>query len=273
MAFTLTLSANSSILSSEFFPPIDLKNLEYVCGLIDLQTYNSIPNIDEDNNLFIFEEISIPYTMKSLSADVENSTIDKIAHHFTIPTGSYEIVDIEKFIQKQKWFTSTGNDDDDVNEGDAGENEEEKFYLRANNNTLKCELFSRYKQINFTEEGTIGALLGFSNRILEPNKWHESDLYVDINKVSIVRVECNIIGGTYINGEEAHILHEFSIGVSPGYKIIEVPHNVIYLPVNVKQISSLTIKLVDQNGDLINFRGETITIRLHLKPQQHNDNL
>ncbi len=60
-------------------------------------------------------------------------------------------------------------------------------------------------------------------------------------------------------------MHEFSPAVGPGYKIIEAPRNVIYLPVNVKQITSITLKLIDQDGDLINFRGETVTIRIHIK--------
>lgn len=96
---------------------------------------------------------------------------------------------------------------------------------------------------------------------------HISDLYVDINRVNTIRIECNIIGGSYINNQQAHILHEFSIKVSPGYKIIEVPLNVIYLPVNVERLTSLILKLTDQDGNLLNFRGENITIRLHLKHQ------
>jgi hypothetical protein len=86
--------------------------------------------------------------------------------------------------------------------------------------------------------------------------------------VNIIRLECDIIGGTYLNGDEEHILHEFSIRVSPGYKIIEVPRNVIYLPVTVNEIGSVTVKLIDQNGHKINFKTEEeISIRIHLKPE------
>jgi len=228
MSITLTLNGNSSILTNNFFPPIDLREKEYICGLADFQTYNSIPNIDEENNKFIIGDKTV-----------------------TIPIGSYEIEDIEKFLRKELQITKT---------------DKNKLIIRANNNTLKCEIFADM-EIDFTREDTIGRLLGFSRKKLSLNKWHTSDLFVDINKINIIRVECNIISGTYIDGKEAHILHEFSINVSPGYKIIEVPKNVIYLPVTVNQISSITIKLLDQNGNLINFRGEAITIRLHLKIQ------
>lgn len=234
MTITLTLSGNSSILTAEYFPPIELKDDKYVCGLIDFQTYNSIPNIDEDNNLFIIDDRT-----------------------YNIPTGSYEIDDIQTYLHKVLKIPKA---------------DKESLIIRANNNTLKCEIFSK-KEIDFEypgEQTTIGRLLGFSKKKLVKDQWHYSDLPVDINKVNIIRVECNIISGTYINNQEVHILHEFSISVSPGYKIIEVPRNVIYLPVTVNRISSIIVKLIDQDGNLINFRGETITIRLHLKPQNDN---
>jgi len=67
-------------------------------------------------------------------------------------------------------------------------------------------------------------------------------------------VQCNTINGTYINGETAHTLHQFALVVSPGYKITGVAQYVIYLRVNIKEIHSITLKIVDQDGNLINFR-------------------
>lgn len=89
---------------------------------------------------------------------------------------------------------------------------------------------------------------------------------MDITKINTISVECNIITGSYINETSVHTIHQFSLRVSPGYKISEIPVNVIYLPVNTHQISTLVLKVVDQTGSLINFRGEDISIRLHLKP-------
>ena len=61
------------------------------------------------------------------------------------------------------------------------------------------------------------------------------------------------------------MIHEFFPVVPPRYKIIEVLSQVIYLPVTVKSIDHLQIRIVDQDGRLVNFRGEVITIRLHIK--------
>lgn len=231
MALTLTLSGNTSNLHVDYFPPIELSTYhDYVCGLVDFQTYNSIPNVDNSNNLF----------------HIADETIE-------IPMGSYEIDDIANYITS---YLKNRKNGCQVN-------------IRANNNTLKS-LISSNAPIYLNKDRSIGSLLGFSKRELNANQLHMSDLNINIIKVNAIRIECSIVTGAYINNSRAHTIHEFSTVVGPGYKIVEVPRNVIYLPVNVKQVTSLTLKIVDQDGDLINFRGETITARLHLKPHHVN---
>lgn len=139
-----------------------------------------------------------------------------------------------------------------------------KFELFANKNTLKCEIICS-RSLDFSKPNSIGPLLGFRNKRLEAKDMHESDSPANILKVNVIRVECDLIRGAYINNTPAHTIHEFSPKVPPGYKINEVPNNVIYFPITVKSISSLNISLVDQDGYPVNFRGETITIRIHIK--------
>lgn len=231
MSLTLTLTGNSSELSAYYFPPIELENDQYVVGLVDFQTFHSIPNIDKNNNKFYYDN-------------------DKV---IVIPEGSYEIEDINQYLRKKILSTSV--------------NDKSKKYqisINANNNTLKCELVSNCI-IDFTKDNTIGPLLGFSKRKLEPNILHTSELPINILKVNAILVECNITASSYKNDKPVHIIHEFFPTVPPGYKIIEVPSNVIYLPVNVRTINNITLRITDQDGNLINFRKENITIRLHLK--------
>lgn len=223
-SLTFTLSGNSSVLEAYYFPPIELlPNRKYVLGLIQLSTFNSIPNIDVTNN----------------NIKIGNDDI-------TLPIGSYELEDIEEYIKKS------------LKEKDT------KFSLKANNNTLKSILESN-KPVDLRVKNSIHKVLGFSNILLEPNQIHTSSLNVKILKVNTLRIECNITTGAYINNKSVHTIHEFFPSVPPGYRITEAPRTVIYLPVNIQTIDFLQLKIVDQDNELINFRNEIITIRLHLK--------
>ena len=54
MSFTLQLTSDSSILKSEFFPPIDLSG-EYEAGLIGHFGWYSISNVTQDNNTLWYD--------------------------------------------------------------------------------------------------------------------------------------------------------------------------------------------------------------------------
>lgn len=232
MSLTLSLCGNTSTITTSYFPTIDLDG-QFECGLIDFITYNSIPNIDKTNNLFHFGKRTIE-----------------------IPTGSYEIDDINEYLNEVLKTNIT----------------KDRLSIKANNNTLSTEI-SGSERIDFTKERTIGSLLGFNKRILPMDVISYSDNPVNILKVNSIRIECSIVSGSFYNNKPTHTIYEFSPDVPPGYKINERSNNIIYLPVNVRQISTITIRIIDQNGDSINFRGETINIRLHLRKIQKYDNI
>lgn len=76
-SYTFTFTGNKSILESIYFPPVELaSDKNYVIGLVDLYTYNSIPNIYENCNKFYVAQEEI-----------------------VIPEGSYEIDAIERYLQ------------------------------------------------------------------------------------------------------------------------------------------------------------------------------
>lgn len=240
-SYTLSLSGNKSVITADYFPPLVL-NGSYECGLVELQTFNSIPNIDHTNNKLHY---------------------GNDGDYVELPTGSYEIDDISKTLQdliKEKARTEITHNDI-TNRVD---NKNMFISIVPNNNTLKCSLKST-KIVHFDKDDSIGSILGFTKRKLAPGLKHESDIPVNIVKVNSVRIECSIISNSYINNERVHTIHEFYPNVAPGYKIIELPNTIIYLPVTVPSIDNITIKIVDQNGDLVNFREENISIRLHLK--------
>ena len=238
MSHTFTLSSRSSVLCAEFYPPIELNiGSRYGLGLTGFYSYNSIFNVDETNNRFC-------YRTSSKTAPI----------CLNIPYGAYEIDEIYNAILKAMPTNKQ-------------EEKEKLFRLRANNNTLKSEIWSTYG-IDFTQSNSIGSLLGFESTYLYPNKIHESTLPVDIMKVRMIRVDCNIVSGAYLNTLKSHTLFEFDIDVEPGYKLTREPANIIYLPVTPEGrqfIDNITLRILDDNGDLINFRGEKIIVKLELK--------
>lgn len=223
-SFILTLSGNSSILQAEYFPPIELSSSkQYVLGLVEFLTFNAIPNIDSGNNkIYIGNKIIV------------------------LPTGSYEIGDIDEFIQRELAGTDI------------------KLTLKSNHNTLCAEIESN-KEVNFTHKDSIGDLLGFTPRILRANTSHSSDSTVKILKLNVVRVESNINSGAFLNDQQVHTIYSFFPSVPPGFKIIEKPSTIIYLPLTASSIQLLQLRVVDQDDRLVNFRDETITVRLHIK--------
>lgn len=224
----ICITGNKSQIKCTLFPPLDLSAQEdWEMGFVDLMTYNSIPNVEENvNNILYFGT-------------------DK---QIVLPTGSYEISDINNYICKELKKLNV------------------EFKLRANNNTFKSELYCS-ESIDFSKPHSIGKIFGFTKqRILDANKWHFSDSQVTINKVDVIRITCNLVRGSYRDGVEGHVLHEFYPVVGPGFKIVEIPKSVKYLPIyKQSSLSEFDIRLEDQNGELVNFRGENINLRLDIR--------
>jgi hypothetical protein len=166
--------------------------------------------------------------------------------YITIPVGNYELQDLCDYIKTKLLKQHIA------------------FNLFANNNTFKISLRCTV-DIDFSKPNTIGSLLGFKNRVLKGKLDHFADNIVDIMKVNAIDIQSNISSGSYINGVPSHSLHMFTPKVAPGFKIIEVPNDVIYLPIDVSMVDRLSLKICNQHGNLVNFRGEEITIRLHIR--------
>ena len=79
--------------------------------------------------------------------------------------------------------------------------------------------------------------------------------FVNIMSVNSIMVHCNIIHLSYI---QAPVVYNFFPNAAPGQKILEAPHNLIYLPVTVGVISTLSVWLTDQDGEHLDLRGEKV---------------
>ena len=114
------------------------------------------------------------------------------------------------------------------------------------------------------KDKSINSLLGFHSK-LYTSGFHESQSMVNILTINSILVNIHIISGSYVNGSTQPTIYAFFSDVSPGYKIIENPHNLLYDSITSDTIHSITILLTDQNGNELNLRGENLLTRFHLR--------
>lgn len=200
-------------------------------GLLSLQSYNSIPNVQEGCNTMCFMIAGENGMQKYM---------------ISIPTGCYEIFTLEAKIQEL-----------------LGRNVD-FFHLCADSTTLKCIIHCSHT-IRMDCSNSIARLLGFEKNDLDPHIKHTSDHVVKIMNVNIIKVKCNLALGSFDNGQQSHTIHEFYPEFPPGYKIVEIPKYCILYKLKTNAIDFVRVSLTDQDGELIDFRGETINVRLLVK--------
>lgn len=92
----------------------------------------------------------------------------------------------------------------------------------------------------------------------------------DLNKIAdlgVLCVNCDVISGSYINGERRHVIHQFATSAShmKGRILVEIPKNLNYFPIKYKNLHSIQISIVDQNGKPIDIYGGEIICRINIK--------
>ncbi|CAH2012848.1 unnamed protein product [Acanthoscelides obtectus] len=123
---------------------------------------------------------------------------------------------------------------------------DEMFSLKANTHTLKCELHSVF---DIALSNSMASLLGLKNNIFPRNKIYTSNLPVNITPIRIIRiisVDCGLISGAYCDGNEMHT-----------YTSVK--------PRGRQFIDNITLEILDDVGNLVNFRGEKIIVKLELR--------
>lgn len=242
-SFTITLTGKTSELSTSIYPEIVLDpDYEYACGLLDFTTYHSIPNVTEENNVLHYKQ----YKRERLKGELNEY---RYYCKLILPVGSYEVDELLAYIKEK------------LRENGAS------FDYNIDKNTLKVSVKADVDLL-FSNDISIHKVLGFKNikEVPKSDKFTIADDIVRISSINIIRIECNIVSGAYIDGKACHSIYEFANNkVNVGHKIIEQPRNVVYMPVTARCIDFIQISIVDQDGKFIDFRGEDITCRIHIK--------
>ena len=220
-SFQIIVSDNESKFTTRFNPTLELdRDKKYEIALVNLKTYYSFPNIDETNNVFVY------------FPDNRNSLVK-----IKIPEGSYEIDDINNTIQhemEKRGHYNLINEDYYIN-------------ISANSNTLKSVLIlEKDYQVDFNHQNSLAKVLGFTGAKYTKG-FHQTENVVNILSINSILVNIDIISGSYVNETPKNTIYSFFPKVSPGYKIIETPVNLGYLPIILDTIDSLGVSITDQD--------------------------
>lgn len=230
-SLTVTCTGKSSVNVVNLNPPILLSpDYSYSCALLDFNVYFSVFNVRSSNNRLWYD----------VGGDMFS--------YISIEPGAYEMDAIIKLLKNQMKKV-----DPNI-----------KFNLEYSKNTLKASITCSHA-LDFTRKNSIHRLMGFDDSLVMANATLKATRVVDINKINAIRIDCNIVTNSFLNDKSTHTLHQFFPDVEAGYKINERPRNLIYMPITTKEIGTIQIAVCDQNGKLIDFNGEEITCRLHIK--------
>ena len=172
--------------------------------MVNLETYYSFANIRKENNLFKWS--------------VDEGKTWTVLH---IPTGCYELKAINAEITRIR-----GNSD---------------ITILPNVNTLQCILtvVGAKCEVGSDVPNSLASVLCFKQDIVYGVGRHASEKLVNIMSVNSILVHCNIIHSSYMRGTQVPVVYNFLTNAAPGQKVLEAPHNLIYLPVTVDVISTL----------------------------------
>jgi hypothetical protein len=174
-----------------------------------------------------------------------NSTTDV---ELQIPTGSYTLEDIQNTIQSIE--------------------PESNWLSTLDENTFKVKLYSSW-DIDFREKNSLASILGFKRQILKAEKVHQSERMSELYSINMIKVKCNLIKSNFqdLTGND-NTIFEFPLTYTKGEKIIERPINISYYRIYTETIHDLSLKIVDQYNNLIDFHNNKICVTLDFRPQR-----
>ena len=235
-SFLITLTGEGARLEKTFEPEISITpGCHYEIAFTSLETYYSIPNINETNNTF---------QVSQSGGSWETISIEK---------GCYGLIDLNAEVGRQLEEKSMSN----------------AVQFKANYNTFKCVMIIKSNfAVSFAKKNCLRTVLGFAQKtykaIGRPRRF-VSEHTVRILTVNSILVHCNLVDESYLNGKKVPVIHSFFPLADPGNKIVERPVEYIYLPISSDIIRNLSVWLTDQDQNLLDLREETLTIKFHLR--------
>ena len=245
-SITVRISGNSTSLTSTYSPVINVNGNSEI-ALVWLKTHNSGFTRDTENILINGSGNSMEILYNGYTLAIQ------------IDPGIYNISQINSKICK----TIT----------DFAKDQPTYFSLTHANTHSKCRI-NCDQRINFGVANSLADTLGFEKKIYD--KFTSKELYHQSNKInyyksnheynSSIKVICNLVKGSFDNGQQSHSIYEFYPQESVKTEIVESPINLIYYKLKTAVIKKIKIDLVDEENKPIDNSNEKITVILHIRP-------
>ncbi|KAJ4452710.1 hypothetical protein PAPYR_13059 [Paratrimastix pyriformis] len=116
-----------------------------------------------------------------------------------------------------------------------------------------------------TSRASIEIKAGFNAKLITETTTGTSDVDMT-NGIDAVHIHCNLCSGSYINNMLSDVVHTIIPNVVPGSQLASSIQNPIFLPLNVKEIRDIRIRVTDQNGNRLFLNGEPVSLTFQLRP-------
>ena len=94
---------------------------------------------------------------------------------------------------------------------------------------------------------------------------YTSDKYIlNLNTINKFHLKCDCIEGSIQNGLRQPILFSFVSDKPSGYKVFCEPETTHYKKINKSVLNTITFYSEDDNNEVVNFNGETLTFALQM---------
>ena len=85
-------------------------------------------------------------------------------------------------------------------------------------------------KVSFDVPNSLASVFGFEQSTVYGVGRNASENLVNIMSVNSIPVHCDVKHSSYMRGKQAPVAYNFFPNAAPGQKILEAPHNLIYLP-------------------------------------------
>ena len=217
------------------------KDYEYSIGLTSISCYNTIQNINQtrNNNAFQYSDGTTTYDI-------------------LLPNGSYEVEDIQAFLYDHIHKTFP----------DLNIKDELPIEFIANHVLNKVQIAIYSVGWSLTLSTNFGKILGFDETQLEITETTTANSKAKMNLgITSFYVTCNLISSSVNNSStSSNVLSDFMLSVAKSSLNVHKPDLLLPFPLSVVEyIDNIVIRIVDQDGNLIDFNNEPVVATLYLQ--------